>query len=81
MNSTALLKKTIDYLKDYSKIDLYLDNDKAGIKCTAEIIKSYPEAIDHSKEYLDFKDYNEFLLYQIKTRESIDFIGKSSLKR
>ncbi|AQX09695.1 toprim domain-containing protein [Elizabethkingia ursingii] len=81
MNSIALLKKTIDYLKDYSKIDLYLDNDKAGIKCTAEIIKSYPEAIDHSKEYLDFKDYNEFLLYQIKTRESIDFIGKSSLKR
>nr|WP_199162982.1 toprim domain-containing protein [Elizabethkingia sp. ASV34] len=81
MNSIALLKKTMDYLKDYSEIDLYLDNDKAGIKCTAEIIKSYPQAIDHSKEYLDFKDYNEFILHQIKTRESVDPIGNSSLKR
>ncbi|HIB8182141.1 TPA: toprim domain-containing protein [Elizabethkingia anophelis] len=81
MNSIALLKKTIDYLKGYSEIDLYLDNDKAGIKCTSEIIKSYPKAKDHSKEYIDFKDYNEFLLHQIKTRKSVDHKGKSTLKR
>lgn len=81
MNSIALLKKTMDYLKDYSEIDLYLDNDKAGIKCTAEIIKSYPGAKDHSKEYIDFKDYNEFLLHQIKTRKSVDLMGKNKLKR
>ncbi|KUY30685.1 toprim domain-containing protein [Elizabethkingia ursingii] len=81
MNSIALLKKTMDYLKDYSEIDLYLDNDKAGIKCTAEIIKSYPGAKGHSKEYRDFKDYNEFLLHQIKTHKSVDIAGKSTLKR
>ena len=81
MNSIALLKKTMDYLKDYSEIDLYLDNDKAGIKCTAEIIKSYPGAKDHSKEYREFKDYNEFLLHQIKTHKSVDLMGKSRLKR
>ncbi|STF08900.1 toprim domain-containing protein [Elizabethkingia anophelis] len=81
MNSIALLKKTIDYLKDYSEIDLYLDNDKAGIKCTSEIIKSYPEAMDHSKEYRELKDYNEFLFHQTKARKSVDLAGKSTLKR
>lgn len=81
MNSIALLKKTMDYLKNYSEINLYLDNDKAGIKCTAEIIKSYPRAKDHSKEYRDFKDYNEFLLHQMKTRKSVDLMGKNKLKR
>ncbi|MCT4046399.1 toprim domain-containing protein [Elizabethkingia anophelis] len=81
MNSIALLKKTMDYLKDYSEIDLYLDNDKAGIKCAAEIIKSYPKAMDHSKEYREFKDYNEFLLHQIKTRKLVDLMDKGILKR
>lgn len=81
MNSIALLKKTMDYLKNYSEINLYLDNDKAGIKCTAEIIKSYPRAKDHSKEYRDFKDYNEFLLHQMKTRKSVDLMYKNKLKR
>ncbi|MDV3996923.1 hypothetical protein CMT66_16150 [Elizabethkingia anophelis] len=81
MNSIALLKKTIDYLKDCSEIDLYLDNDKSGIKCAAEIIKSYPKAKDHSKEYREFKDYNEFLFHQIKTSKSLDHKGKSTLKR
>jgi hypothetical protein len=34
MNSISLLNRTKEYLKNYSEIHLFLDNDKAG-----EIVK------------------------------------------
>ncbi|WP_262152207.1 toprim domain-containing protein [Chryseobacterium foetidum] len=66
MNSIALLNKSIEHLKNYSDVNLFLDNDNAGIKCKSEIIKSFPEAKDHSGIYSDHKDLNEFLIHIIK---------------
>lgn len=66
MNSIALLNKSIEHLKNYSDINLFLDNDNAGIKCKSQIIKSFPEAKDHSGIYSNHKDLNEFLIHLIK---------------
>ena len=66
MNSIALLNKSIEHLKNYSDINLFLDNDTAGIKCKSQIIKLFPEAKDHCGIYSNHKDLNEFLIHRIK---------------
>lgn len=70
MNSIALLNKSIEHLKNYPDINLFLDNDNAGIKCRSEIIKLFPEAKDHSGIYSNHKDLNEFLIHRMKNNLS-----------
>ncbi len=70
MNSIALLNKSVEHLKNYHHINLFLDNDSAGIKCKSEIIKSFPEAKDHSGIYSNHKDLNEFLIHRMKNNLS-----------
>ncbi|MDF2831529.1 toprim domain-containing protein [Chryseobacterium indoltheticum] len=77
MNSIALLNKSLEHLKNYPDINLFLDNDNAGIKCKSEIIKSFPEAKDHSGIYSNHKDLNEFLIHRIKNNVS-NKAGKQS---
>ena len=79
MNSIALLKKSIEYLKNYSAINLFLDNDTAGKKCKSLIIKSFPEAKDHSDIYSNHKDMNELLMHRINNNASINS-RKNSMK-
>ena len=68
MNSVSLLNRTKEYLKIYSEIHLFLDNDKAGETCKNEILKSFPEAKDHSEIYTLHKDLNDYLLSKNKTK-------------
>ena len=68
MNSISLLNKTKEHLKNYSEINLFLDNDKAGENCKNEILKSFPEAKDHSKIYFPHKDLNDYLLSRIQIK-------------
>lgn len=79
MNSISLLNNSIEHLKNYSDINLFLDNDTAGIKCKSQIIKSFPEAKDHSGIYSNHKDLNEFLIHQIKNNV-VNKSGKRSEK-
>ncbi len=79
MNSIALLNKSIEHLKNYSDINLFLDNDTAGIKCKSQIIKSFPEAKDHCGIYSKHKDLNEFLIHRIKN-DAVNKSGKQSEK-
>ncbi|UCA60243.1 toprim domain-containing protein [Chryseobacterium rhizoplanae] len=72
MNSTALLNRTKDHLKNYSEVYLLLDNDNAGLKCKSEILKSFPHAIDRSELYSNHKDLNEYLIHKIKAEKSIE---------
>ncbi|WP_153391675.1 toprim domain-containing protein [Chryseobacterium vaccae] len=62
LNSISLLGKVIETLKDYTEINLFLDNDNAGKKCTAKIIAAYPHAKDYSYLYSSCKDLNEHLI-------------------
>lgn len=77
MNSIALLNKSIEHLKSYTDINLFLDNDFAGIKCKSEIIKSFPKAKDHSTIYSEHKDLNEFFVDRMKNNVAIK-TGKQS---
>jgi len=61
LNSLANIKK-IDFEK-YEKINLFLDNDKAGEKAKNELIKKYKNKVkDYSKIYAGYKDFNEYLI-------------------
>lgn len=71
MNSIALLNKTKEYLKNYSKISLFLDNDNAGKKCRNEITQSFPNAKDYSEHYENHKDLNEYLIERIQKEAEI----------
>jgi len=55
------------YLKNYSEIHLFLDNDKAGETCKNEILKSFPEAKDHSEIYALHKDLNDYFVFRNNT--------------
>ena len=79
MNSISLLNKTKDHLKNYSEIHLFLDNDKAGETCKNEILKSFPEAKDHSEIYALHKDLNDYLKSKKENKNSIE-ISNSILK-
>ncbi|MGV0752591.1 toprim domain-containing protein [Empedobacter brevis] len=68
MNSISLLNKTKEYLQNYSDIHLFLDNDRAGENCKNSILKSFPEAKDHSKIYFPNKDLNDYLLSRIQAK-------------
>ena len=68
MNSISLLNKTKEYLKNYSEIHLFLDNDKAGENCKNEILKSVPEAKNHSEIYALHKDLNEYFVFRNNTK-------------
>jgi len=69
MNSIALLNTTKEQLKNYSEINLFLDNDKAGERCRDEILKSFPTARDLSSIYAKYKDLNEYLQHGIQTEK------------
>ena len=80
MNSVSLLNRTKEYLKNYSEIHLFLDNDKAGETCKNEILKSFPEAKNHSEIYALHKDLNDYLQFknntEIKKKQQIDLKSK-----
>ena len=47
---------------------MFLDNDKAGENCKTSILKSFPEAKNHSEIYTLHKDLNDYLLSKNKTK-------------
>ncbi|QQM25379.1 toprim domain-containing protein [Elizabethkingia sp. M8] len=80
MNSISLLNRTKEYLKNYPEIHLFLDNDKAGENCKTSVLKSFPEAKDHSEIYALHKDLNDYLQFknntEIEKKQQIDLKSK-----
>ncbi|AZA55561.1 MULTISPECIES: toprim domain-containing protein [Chryseobacterium] len=60
LNSTAMLFKVDDKLREYDKISLFLDNDDNGITIKQVIRKNLKNVEDCSLLYKDFKDLNEW---------------------
>ena len=79
MNSISLLNRTKEYLKNYSEIHLFLDNDNTGEICKNEILKSFPKAKNHSEIYALHKDLNDYLKSKKENKNSIE-ISNSILK-
>ena len=71
LNSVVNVNKTVPYLKGYTAIDCYLDNDTAGRIALTELTAMYGSTvIDRSTLYSGYIDLNDFLCqrgqYQIK---------------
>ena len=72
LNSTAMINKAIDILKNYDTIHCYLDNDESGRKATNVIVEMCESiVIDHALAYDGFTDLNEMLCAQEKQRKML----------
>ena len=63
LNSISLLKKRLDLINQYEKIEPYLDHDDAG-KSATDFLKTelINKVKDDSSFYKNFKDLNEFII-------------------
>ena len=62
LNGVGFVKRILDRLPGYSRINLYLDNDRAGVETADRILQIRPDAINRSQIiYPGFKDFNDFL--------------------
>ena len=65
LNSVVNVNKTVPYLRGYSAINCYIDNDNAGQTALSELTAIYGSTvIDHSTLYSEFNDLNDFLVNQ-----------------
>ena len=62
MNSTVFVQKAMKLMDGYTRIDLYLDNDKNGNLITQNLIKHSNNCEDKSSLYAGFKDMNEWIM-------------------
>lgn len=68
LNSVVNVHKAVPYLKGYTAINCYLDNDNAGKTALSELAAKYGSAvIDRSTLYSEFNDLNEYLTHQSST--------------
>ena len=72
LNSVVNVNKAVPYLKGYTAINCYLDNDNAGQTAFAELTAIYGSTvIDRSTLYSEFKDLNEYLTNKIFNQQKI----------
>lgn len=72
LNSVVNVNKAVPYLKGYTVINCYLDNDNAGQTALAELTAIYGSTvIDRSTLYSEFNDLNDFLVNRSFTQNTI----------
>ena len=70
LNSVVNLPKAVPFISRHPVIRTFFDNDEAGRKATADLIRLCPrsEVIDQSSFYSGHKDVNDYLTARIKDR-------------
>jgi len=53
----------------HERVELYLDRDTAGIRCTQNALKISRKFIDKSHQYKHSKDLNEHLVQQQRQKQ------------
>jgi len=61
LNSLAFIKRIETLIPKYKRVLLFLDNDSAGEKATASLLKQYDHITNRSDSYKDYVDLNEKL--------------------
>ncbi|MCB0458528.1 MAG: toprim domain-containing protein, partial [Flavobacteriaceae bacterium] len=64
LNSLAFINQIGLQISNYKRIILMLDNDPSGKKATQQLLKQFPQAIDQSFTYKNYKDLNEKLMHE-----------------
>jgi DNA primase len=63
LNGVGFVDKFIELHPNYSRINLYLDNDTAGKEAARRILELRPDAVNRSQIiYPKHKDFNDFLM-------------------
>lgn len=69
LNSVVNISKAVPYLKGYTAINCYLDNDTAGQTALTELTTIYGSTvIDCSALYSGYNDLNEYIFHQKQNR-------------
>jgi len=63
LNSIAFIKEIEQYINNYPKVNLYLDNDTTGREAADYLMSTYSHITDNSDIYKNYKDLNEYLNY------------------
>lgn len=72
LNSVVNVNKAVPYLKGYTTINCYLDNDNARQTILADLTGIYASTvIDRSTLYSKFNDLNDFLVNQSFTKNTL----------
>lgn len=72
LNSVVNVNKSVPYLKGYTALNCFLDNDNAGQTALAELTAIYGSTvIDLSTLYSEFNDLNDFLVNRSFTQNTI----------
>ncbi|GFI51975.1 DNA primase [Duncaniella sp. C9] len=72
LNSVVNVNKAVPFLKGYTTINCYLDNDNAGKTALAELTAIYGSTmIDRSTLYSEFNDLNDFLINRSFTKNTL----------
>lgn len=72
LNSVVNVNKAVPYLKGYTAINCYLDNDTAGRTALTELTAIYgTTVIDRSILYSEFNDLNVYLTNQSFTKNTL----------
>lgn len=61
LNSLSFVNRSLDILKDFESVRLYLDHDTAGRNATELFKGALHHAVDHSMFYRQHKDLNDYL--------------------
>lgn len=67
LNSISFFEKSRNQMEHYSKIHLFLDRDRMGLKCTEQALQWSAKYQDQSHHYKKFKDLNECLIKSERT--------------
>lgn len=63
LNSTSLVKKVLELVREYSEIKVFFDNDEAGDKATTFLLDNIKDKVtDYRIYYKNYNDLNEYLL-------------------
>ena len=73
LNSVVNLPKAVPFISRHPVIRTFFDNDEAGRKATADLIRLCPrsEVIDQRHFYSGHKDVNDYLIARIKDRPNL----------
>jgi hypothetical protein len=64
LNSVALIGRSVEILKSYKDVFLFLNHDKAGQTAAEKLRQSGINAIHASEFYKDYNDVNDYLKAQ-----------------
>ena len=83
LNSIVNVNKGVPYLKGYTAINCYLDNDNSGQTALAELSAIYGlTVIDSSTLYSGLNDLNEYLINKnFNQLKNISYGNKTSTQR